>query len=149
MPLRYSYTDAADRLLEDAVVLWMKGRHESAAHLAGLSAECMLKSIFIGLGAAVPGLDGQFPRSNATKNVRAHVDKLWGELTSLLQGHSGAAYLQELPAGDPYLDWLVDHRYVAASQLSEEQLFRWTWAAVVLRVKLFEVARNKSPKEVQ
>ena len=109
----------------------------------------MLKSIFIGVGLVTPGPDGQLASSKPTRSIRVHVDKLWSEFSLQLQGRAGAAYLQLLPAGDPFKDWLVDHRYVAASQLGDEEMQRWTWAAVALKTMLFEVARNKSPKEVQ
>jgi hypothetical protein len=138
MPIQYSYTDAAKRLVADAVVLWAQGTRETASHLAGLSAECALKSILVGLRVVAVRTDGQLEKPKlapANQPFRVHIDKLWAELLSHLKGRTGAAYVNLLPGEvpGPYDGWSVDHRYVASTQLREEDLERWTWAAIVLR----------------
>jgi hypothetical protein len=149
MSVSYHYTDSADRLLADAVQLWAHGSQESAAHLAGLSAECMLKSILVGLRVVTTGADGQIPRIPTNKKVRVHIDLLWTEFLNSLGGRVGAAYLPLLPASNPFYDWLVDHRYIAANQLTSEQMLRWTWAAIVLWRGVFAHAKSQSPPEIQ
>jgi hypothetical protein len=88
MPVQYNYTHAAKRLISDAVALWSCGARENAVHLAGLSAECALKSILIGLGIVPVGADGQV----TNKKYWIHIDKLFGEFQTSLQGHRGLVY---------------------------------------------------------
>lgn len=145
MPVHYNYTHAAKRLVADAFALWTHGTHETAAHLAGLSSECALKSILVGLGVVVVTGDGQIesPKiARGNKSLRVHIDKLWGEFQSSLTGRSGAVYVGLLPASVPmpYDGWLVDHRYIASAQLTEEDLERWMWVAIMCREVLQEAA---------
>jgi hypothetical protein len=135
MAVQYNYSDAARRLVNDAFALWTQGTHETATHLAGLSAECVLKSILAGLRHAPVTADGQL-----TKPWLRHIDKLWNEFQSALTGRSGAVYVGLLPATvpAPFHDWRVDYRYVAAAQLPPEDLERWMWTAIVLRELLNE-----------
>jgi hypothetical protein len=148
MSVQYSYTHAAKRLMSDAVALWAGGARETAAHLAGLSAECALKSVLVGLRLVPVGTDGQIPIS--TKKVRLHIDKLFGQFQTLLQGHQGAAYaaLLPMPVPQPFHDWMVDHRYVADGQLSPVAFERWMWAAIVIS-KILNEADRKFPREAQ
>src|SRR5438445_3524577 len=117
MSVQYSYTHAAKRLISDAVGLWMGGSRETAVHLAGLSAECALKSVLVGLGLVPAGTDGQIANRSP---LRLHINQLFGQFQTILQGHRGAAYaaLLPTPVPQPFHDWLVDHRYVADRQLS-------------------------------
>jgi hypothetical protein len=151
MSAQYSYTHAAKRLLSDAVALWAGGSRETATHLAGLSAECALKSVLVGLKLVTAGADGQIPRGSTTTPVRVHIDKLFGQFQVALQGHQGAAYAALLPASvpqQPFHDWLVDHRYVADQQLSSQAFERWMWAAIVIS-KILDEAERKAPREAQ
>ncbi|HET7499867.1 MAG TPA: hypothetical protein VFK02_02660 [Kofleriaceae bacterium] len=95
MSVQYSYTHAARRLLSDAVALWVGGARETAVHLAGLSAECALKSVLVGLGLAPAATDGQIIPNRSP--FRVHIDKLFGQFQSALQGRQGAAYAALLP----------------------------------------------------
>jgi hypothetical protein len=142
MSVQYSYTHAAKRLLSDAVVLWAGGARETAVHLAGLSAECALKSVLVGLGLVAVGTDGQI----TNRSLRLHIDKLFGQFQTLLQGHQGAMYAALLP--QPFHDWLVDHRYVADRQFSSQAFERWMWAAIVIS-KILNEAERKTPREAQ
>jgi len=143
---RYNYTHAARRLMADAVVLWIHGTQETAAHLAGLSAECALKSILVGLGVVEPGADGQLGLLN--RPLRTHIDRLWGEFQAQLQGRGGSAYLKLLPVGvpPPFDSWRVEHRYVAQRQLAPHDLERWMWVAIAIS-RVLEVAADQ--KEAQ
>jgi hypothetical protein len=145
MPIQYSYTHAAQRLLADALALWAHGTPETASHLAGLSAECAMKSILVGLGLVAVTADGQLeiPRlAPVNRPWRVHIDKLWSEFQSRLTGPAGAVYVGLLPTGvpAPYDGWSVDHRYVASAQLAAVDLERWMWAAIALRWVLHEAA---------
>jgi hypothetical protein len=146
MPFQYSYTHAAKRLLSDAVSLWVVGAQETAVHLAGLSAECALKSVLVGLGLVPVGIDGQIPNHP----LRLHIHKLFGQFQTLLQGRQGAAYaaLLPTPVPQPFHDWLVDHRYIANGQLSSPAIERWMWAAIVVS-KILSEAERKVPREAQ
>ncbi|TMQ13422.1 MAG: hypothetical protein E6J90_26335 [Deltaproteobacteria bacterium] len=146
MSVQYSYTHAAKRLISDAVVLWVSGARETAVHLAGLSAECALKSVLVGLGLVPVGTDGQI----VTRSLRLHIDKLFGQFQTLLQGHQGAAYaaLLPTPVPQPFHDWLVDHRYVADRQFLPHTFERWMWAAIVIS-KILSEAERKVPREAQ
>jgi hypothetical protein len=137
MAVQYNYSHAARRSVADAFALWTQGAHETAAHLAGLSAECVLKSILVGLGHAPVAADGQL-----TRPWLLHIDKLWNQFQSNLTGRSGAVYVGLLPATvpAPFHDWRVEHRYIANAQLSHEDLERWMWTAIVLRELLNEAA---------
>ncbi len=142
MATQYNYTHAARRLLGDAITLWGHGARDTAAHLAGLSAECALKSVLIGLRLVAAGTDGQIGAKS--RNVRVHIDKLFAEFQTVLQGRSGAAYAKLLPASQspPFHDWLVEHRYVADRQFSNDAFVRWMWAAIVISKILNEAERN-------
>jgi hypothetical protein len=145
MAVQYNYTHAAKRLMSDADTLWSGGTRETAAHLAGLSAECALKSVLIGLGLAAAGPDGQINNTDKKKNEkqRVHINKLFEEFQAQLQGRSGAAYLAMLPTTlPPFHDWLVDHRYVADQQLLPVAFERWMSAARDISKLLTEAERN-------
>lgn len=146
MSVQYSYTHAAKRQIREAVGLWKGGARETAAHLAGLSAECALKSVLVGLGVLAAGSDGQITE----RKLRLHIDKLFGQFQMLLHGHRGAAYAALLPSlvPQPFHDWLVDHRYLADRQLSTEVFERWMWAAIVIS-KLLDEAEAKTPRDAQ
>lgn len=141
MPILQSFTHSAERLLEDALALWMQGRQETATHLAGLSAECALKSIFVGLGVVSVDHLGEIPKTPANKTKRVHIDRLWGEFRAALSGHAGAAYVALLPPDvvrngareAPFHGWRVEHRYVAHAQLSADDLEQWMWTAIAVK----------------
>ena len=64
----------------DADERWNRGARETAAHLAGLSAECALKSMLIGLGIVAVGPDGHI------KKLFIHIDKLFGGVRGAAAG---------------------------------------------------------------
>lgn len=66
--VQYNYTDSARRLLKGALACADGNASlETAGHLAGLSAECVLKSILIGLQIVQADSDGQLPRAKEIK----------------------------------------------------------------------------------
>lgn len=105
MPAPYTirYADAARRLVKDGMILWTNGAYETAGHLAGLSAECVLKALLAGLGVITLDAMGQAPR-----NYRVHIREdaanraqLWSEFYGSLTGHAGRAWLALLPPSTP------------------------------------------------
>jgi hypothetical protein len=142
MPIQHSYTEASLRLVSDAYELWDQGRPDTAGHLAGLSAECALKSILVGLGFISVNADGRMAPAN--RSWRVHINRLWSEFQTNLQGHSGARYAAALPAGvpPPYHDWEVDHRYAASTQFDLDTMARWMWAAIIVRGMLTQAIQD-------
>jgi hypothetical protein len=102
--------------------------------------------VLVGLGLVPVGPDGQI----VTRPLRLHIDKLFGQFQTLLQGHQGAAYaaLLPTPVPQPFHDWLVDHRYVADRQFLPHTFERWMWAAIVIS-KILSEAERKVPREAQ
>ena len=138
MTVRYSYSNAARRLVRDSWTLWEHRSPETATHLAGLSAECALKSILAGLGVLTLGPDGQL---DDWKNWGVHIreDKarktqLWSEFHAALSGHAGRAFVALVPPATPapFDGWRVSHRYVADRQLQPEDMEQWMWAAIAI-----------------
>lgn len=140
MSVQYSYTDASRRLLGDAIVCWSSGTPETAAHLAGMSAECALKSILIGLQIASVEPDGQLPRN--PRRLRVHIDKLWGEFQAQVRGRQGALYMNMMPPTSPFSGWLVDHRYAALNQIAADDLRDWVWAGIAVS-RILDEAVNR------
>lgn len=97
------FREAAQRHYGDATRLLNQGRLGGADHLYGLSAECALKAILVGLRVIPP--DGPPPMSR----YRKHIDQLWAQFAIYMRGPGGAAY--SLPAQSPFDDWAVEQRY--------------------------------------
>jgi hypothetical protein len=137
MPTTYNYTHAARRLVKDAVALWSQGASETASHLAGLAAECVLKSIMVGLGVLPLGANGQTNNKKFFVHICAEPQRtqLWSEFHANLTGRSGSAFAALVPpqTPHPFDGWLVDHRYVADHQLQMADMAGWVWAAIILR----------------
>lgn len=75
------------------------GRLGTPDHLFGLAGECALKAVLCGHGL-IQGL-------NPRKRFRVHIDKLWNEFNSQIQGRGMAP----LNASCPFVDWKIEHRY--------------------------------------
>ena len=138
MPVRYSYSNAARRLLRASFRLWEHQSPETATHLAGLSAECALKSILAGLGVITLGPDGQL---GDWKKWGVHIREekstktpLWSEFHAALSGHTGRAFVALAPPATPapFDGWRASHRYVADRQLQQEEMDQWMWAAIAI-----------------
>jgi hypothetical protein len=112
------FCDAAYRHHTDAGLLSDRKSVPNADHLYGISAECSLKAVMIGLGA--PSQDGDLQESPH----RQHINKLWSEYQAFLKGRTASRYLA--PLGDlalePFADWRVDQRYAHRSEITAKEL---------------------------
>ena len=99
------FTDAHQRHWEDAELLFKHGCWANADHLYGLSAECGLKAVMVGLGMSVDD------RGAPGEEHRKHMPKLWQVFEAFARERGGGAYLALLPDGKPFDDWSIDGRY--------------------------------------
>lgn len=106
MPRLADFADAHRRHLEDADLLFDNDRWANADHLYGLSAECGLKAIMLGLDMSVDATGTPTEREH-----KRHVNGLWPVFRDFTRKHSGGKYLSLLPDGTPFDDWSIDDRY--------------------------------------
>ena len=101
------FRDAAERHWEDATYLLADSRLANADHLFGLSAECALKALMLGLGMVLrPDGAPQDPKH------RVHINNLWDEFIGLATGPDGARYAALLSGtSNPFKYWDVAQRY--------------------------------------
>lgn len=110
------FADAAERHWEDAHFLYQDGRIANADHLLGLSAECSLKAIMLGLGMQLNETTG----APAVGRHRVHIDKLWDEFQTFATDRGGARYAAILSgASAPFDGWSVNDRYASSSDIQE------------------------------
>ena len=100
------FTDAHQRHWEDAELLFEHDRWASADHLYGLSAECGLKAVMVGLGMSVD--ESGAPRE---REHRQHMPELWLVFEAFARKRDGGAYLALFSDGKPFADWSIDGRY--------------------------------------
>jgi hypothetical protein len=100
------FYQSSRRHFADAETLERGDRHQNADHLYGLSAECALKAILTGL-KLIPN------PAAVQKPFKEHIDKLWAEYESALQGIRGGRYVQRLAKQNPFAGWRVHDRYEA------------------------------------
>lgn len=112
---RVDYTDAHERHWSDAELLFDRQRWANADHLYGMSAECGLKAVMIGLG-----LPTDARGSPSEKKYWAHVNKLWPMFITFAHGYQGARYAQLLGHGNKFADWDVSQRYDHRKYFSED-----------------------------
>ncbi len=104
------FADAHERHWQDAEQLFGQPRWANADHLYGLSAECGLKAV---LETEKQPIEGQY---------RKHVDRLWRQFESFVDGRTTAPYLSKLPGGAPFQDWSVDQRYAHQRHFGRTQV---------------------------
>jgi HEPN domain-containing protein len=63
VPILVNYLNSSRRHFEDASLLHKNGRIPNAGHLMGMSAECGIKALLIGLGHPTDPNDGSIDRS--------------------------------------------------------------------------------------
>ena len=100
------FTDAHKRHWEDAELLFARDRWANADHLYGLSAECGLKAVMVGLGMRVD--ESGAPRE---REHRQHIPELWPVFEDFARKRSKGAYLTLLPNGKPFACWSINGRY--------------------------------------
>ena len=115
-----NYKDSAQRHMSDAEYLWVSGsasRLPNASQLFGMSAECALKAVLIGLGLPTKpdgGVDDH--------RKYGHLPKLWNEFATYAAGQLGGRYAGLLASGmgasPPFFSWDVSDRYAADAWLA-------------------------------
>lgn len=117
-----SYKDSARRHVNDAEYLWISGsvsRLPNASQLYGISAECSLKAILIGLGLPAKPDGGVVDHK-----TYGHVNKLWNEFATYAAGQLGGRYAGMLASGIggalPFSSWDVSHRYAPDAWLAAQ-----------------------------
>lgn len=109
------YPSAAFRHWQDAQLLAGENRVENADQLYGLAAECAIKKALIELPAFIKAglLDAPYKK---------HINELWDKV-NLQSLHKRYPDLSKcLKAGNPFSDWHVNQRYVAAGVISLETM---------------------------
>jgi len=102
------FKDASARHLEDAESLLAPPlrREANADHLFGLSAECSLKAVMLGLGMTVTPTGAPADRGH-----KVHMPELWAAFQSFAMGQLASRYLEPLDKQNPFADWDVEQRY--------------------------------------
>ena len=100
------FTDAHRRHWADAELLFEHDRWANADHLYGLSAECGLKAVMVGLGMSVD--ESGAPRE---REHRQHMPELWPVFEDFTRKRGEGAYLALLPDGRPFAGWSINGRY--------------------------------------
>ncbi len=98
------FRDASNRHLLDGQLLEGEGRLANADHLFGVSAECSLKAIMIGLGHPTTP-------SGAPQGHLDHIDVLLPKFEVLANGLLDARHLSMMPASGTFGQWSVHQRY--------------------------------------
>ena len=98
------FHDAHLRHWQDAELLFWYSRWANADQLYGLSAECGLKAVMLGLGMKV-GHHGA-----PIREYKKHLPQLWSKFTRFMGTRNGARYLSLL-AGNPFARWSIENRY--------------------------------------
>ncbi|MCL5282646.1 MAG: SAM-dependent methyltransferase [Planctomycetes bacterium] len=108
------FRDATERHWEDATCLRDNNRLANADYLFGLSAECALKALMLGLGMVLrPDGAPQDPKH------RVHINNLWYEFIGFATGKGGARYAARLSGtSSPFNDWDVAQRYAHRNHVS-------------------------------
>lgn len=125
-----NFRDASVRHFEDAEILLNhpKPREANADHLFGLSAECALKAVMVGLGMQTTKKGA--PKDHAHK---VHMPELWMAFQSFAGGRLASRYLEPLAHLNPFDDWRVDQRYWASSAIGAARTCGHRNAAVMCR----------------
>lgn len=117
-----SYPESAKRHLRDAEYLWDThdaARLANASQLFGLSAECALKAVLVGLGVPTHPAHGGV----ANTQQYGHFHKgLWQQFAAYAGGQLGGKYLAVVQpttgAAAPFANWSVDDRYAPDAWLA-------------------------------
>lgn len=132
-----NFKDSSERHLLDAEHLLQDPQDQrlaNADHLFGISAECSLKAVMVGLGMETT--DDGSPQDRAYK---VHIDKLWAAFQSFAQGRMAARYLEPLDLGNPFATWSVDQRYWARSSFAKDDVLSHKAAADQCRTSLLRL----------
>lgn len=107
------FPGAAKRHWGDAGHLLTDRRLPNADQLFGLSAECALKAVMVGLGMALRA-DG----APDSRRHRVHINELWDEFLTFASNRGGARYSAHLSTlSSPFVDWDIAQRYAPGSAI--------------------------------
>lgn len=123
---------------QDAELLFEHQRWANADHLYGLSAECGLKAVMVGLG-----MDGG-PQGALPRQYLKHVNALWSEFVSYAIGTS-FQYLDMLPDGEPFDDWSTADRYAHGRHFGEAGVSPHRSAADAVRRMMQTALLDRAP----
>lgn len=108
------FQSAARRHFDDGSYLHADGRVATADHLYGISVECSLKAVLLGLGHP------QSTRGDWPEGYKGHVDILWTKFQTDTAGLWDSKYLAYLVPGNPFDTWLPRQRYRAAHYIQDK-----------------------------
>lgn len=112
------FLGAAKRHWCDAEHLLMDQRLPNADQLFGLSAECALKAVMVGLSMALRP-DG----APDARRHRVHIDELWDEFLTFAANRGGARYSVHLTTvNNPFSDWDVGQRYASGATILKNKV---------------------------
>ncbi|MBR2514420.1 MAG: hypothetical protein IKE45_10455 [Halomonas sp.] len=114
------FADAAERHWEDGELLLTAQRLANADHLLGLSAECSLKAVMLGLGMTLRPSGAPEERRH-----QVHINRLWDEFQTFASDRGGAHYaaiLSRVPA--PFDGWNISDRYASRADIEPASVSR-------------------------
>ena len=111
MPL--DFRNAAEGHLDDAEYLLEGTRLANADHLFGVSAECGLKAVMVGLGMRIIN-------NKPEKVFLIHIEKLWSEFITFAHSRDGARYASILSkkTPNPFGDYDINQRYNSRADIT-------------------------------
>lgn len=131
--LSADFLDAHFRHWEDAELLRDNGRLANADQLYGLSAECGLKAIMQRLGMrTTPEGKPENP------DFQVHIDRLWNVFRGFASGKKAVRMASRLSGGNPFQDWLIDHRYANRSHFTPDTIRQHKKGAAQVRSLVME-----------
>lgn len=123
IPKRVDYLASARRHCKDADALVQAAGKPNAGQLYGLSVECGLKALLLGMGVQ-SGPDGTI-----AEGFRRHLPQLVNDMTTLPDGRPASALHAAVPHLTKLHDWRIEHRYWRAKDLPLGSLPHWQAAA--------------------
>jgi hypothetical protein len=133
--MNVDFKNAANRHYRDGELLYQNARWANADQLYGLSAECVLKWIIVGLDpGGVDRRTGDFSNSKHKKHLedgavdnQGNTKDLWVYLSVNLYGR--LAQHNPLPNPNPFKDWRISQRYAHDNEIDQQQADRHRLAA--------------------
>ena len=131
------FHDAHLRHWDDAECLFEDSRWANADQLYGLSAECGLKAVMLGLGMPV----GRYGEPTQPK-YKQHVNILWPTFRTFVSGRNGIQYLNLLPPSNPFTRWSITDRYASGHHFTSTGVNRHRMAACKVIRMVQQVKRD-------
>lgn len=135
------FASAAVRHHDDATHLCHHARYASADHLSGFAGECFLKAIlFTFLGAQMDSSGKPYSQTPAGAVKHRHLPSLWGQLSLVATGRSGAEFAALLAGANPFIAWDVADRYCDGTAITPDRAWSHLAAASMIR-RIFQQAQ--------